>query len=49
MEKDVDILFDSGAGISVMSEELFPELVSNKSHKVYGIGGVEYAGEPVES
>ena len=48
MEKDVDILFDSGAGISVMSEELFPELVSNKSHKVYGIGGVEYAGEPVE-
>ena len=48
MEKDVDILFDSGAGISVMSEELFPELVSNKSHKVYGIGGVEYAGEPIE-
>ena len=48
VEKDVDILFDSGAGISVMSKELFPELVSTKSHKVYGIGGVEYAGEPVE-
>ena len=48
VEKDVDILFDSGAGISVMSEELFPEVVSTKSHKVHGIGGVEYAGEPVE-
>ena len=26
VEKDVDILFDSGAGISVMSKKLFPEL-----------------------
>ena len=27
VEKDVDILFDSRAGISVMSKKLFPELV----------------------
>ena len=45
--KEVDILFDSGAGVSVMSQELFPNLPTQKSHKIMGIGGVEYAGEPL--
>ena len=46
--KEVEILFDSGAGVSVMSQELFPDLSSSKLHKITGIGGMQYAGEPLK-
>ena len=48
LSKKLKFFFDSGAGISVISEELFPEMKSEKSHKVYGIGGWEYAGDAIE-
>ena len=46
--KEVSILFDSGAGTSVMSSELFPELNQSNGTKVHGIGGVQASGEAVD-
>ena len=46
--KEVSILFDSGAGTSVMSSELFPELNQSNGTNVHGIGGVQASGEAVD-
>lgn len=43
----MDILLDSGASVSVMSSEIFPELFQ-ESGKVSGIGGMQRVGKPVE-
>ena len=45
--REVEILFDSGAGVSVMSEELFPYQKHIKNYKVHGIGGTGLAGDSV--
>ena len=45
--KEVSILFDSGAGTSVMSAELFPELKTSNGTEIHGIGGAQISGKPV--
>ena len=44
----MDVLCDSGAGTSVMSCELFPDVWENTGSKVHGIGGSQLVGKPVE-
>ena len=42
-------MFDSGAGISVISQELFPKLqAGERPHKIMGIGGSQWAGDPIK-
>ena len=44
----MSILLDSGADISVMSAELFPELSKHNGSTVHGIGGTQISGEAIE-